>query len=327
MTEPKKKRRKRILPRKVRLGINIALAAAAAVAGVLFVVCAAGVRVPFVYRHFETFKKNIRYVPPQTAVPSDAESPEETGVIPIPLEDITYPSEDDLISRPEHLSPPSEDAKRKQSDIDGIEYADVSGDWRLILVNPTHRLPEDYEVDTCKIVEDEVERIDWRIFDDLTDMILDCERAGHSPIIRAAYRTESQQEELFEQKVSQFMDEGETREEAMISAATIVAVPGTSEHQLGLAVDIVSGDDTVLREAQEDTPTQKWLMEHSWEYGFVLRYPTDKSGMTGIIYEPWHYRYVGHEAAKVMYEQDLCLEEYVIAHRSEGQREEEEDYE
>jgi len=91
----------------------------------------------------------------------------------------------------------------------------------------------------------------------------------------------------------------------------VVAVPGTSEHQLGLAVDIVDLDHQLLDETQEDTPVQRWLLAHSWEYGFILRYPSEKSELTGIIYEPWHYRYVGKEHAKVMFQQGVCLEEYV----------------
>ena len=100
-------------------------------------------------------------------------------------------------------------------------------------------------------------------------------------------------------------------EEARKKAATIVAVPGTSEHQLGWAVDIVDKSYQVLNEKQATMPAQKWLMEHSWEYGFILRYPVDKSGVTGIIYEPWHYRYVGRDNAKAIYDSGLCLEEYL----------------
>jgi len=192
-----------------------------------------------------------------------------------------------------------------------IRITDTSGDWRLILVNPRMRLPDDYAVDTCRIWDSEPERIDYRIYDDLHAMLDDCESAGLFPVIRGAFRTQHQQEELFEQKTEQFMMEGETLEEAKRDAATIVAYPGTSEHQLGLALDIVSGDNSILNADQANNPTQQWLMEHSWEYGFVLRYPTDKGDITGIIYEPWHYRYVGTETAKIMHDEDLCLEEYL----------------
>ena len=90
-----------------------------------------------------------------------------------------------------------------------------------------------------------------------------------------------------------------------------MAFPGTSAHQLGLAVDIVDLSNQNLNESQEDTAVQKWLMENSWRYGFILRYPNDKSDVTGIVYEPWHYRYVGKEAAKEIYGQGICLEEYL----------------
>ena len=95
----------------------------------------------------------------------------------------------------------------------------------------------------------------------------------------------------------------------------MVAVPGTSEHELGLAVDLTDNDYRELDEAQEDTATQKWLMENSWRYGFILRYPNDKSEATGIIYEPWHYRYVGKATAKAVYESGLCLEEFFDSER------------
>ena len=88
-------------------------------------------------------------------------------------------------------------------------------------------------------------------------------------------------------------EEGLNEEDAAIQAATVVAKPGTSEHQIGLALDIVSSEYTNLDEGQMETEDQKWLMENSWKYGFILRYPLDKSDITGVIFEPWHYRYVG----------------------------------
>ena len=88
-------------------------------------------------------------------------------------------------------------------------------------------------------------------------------------------------------------------------------MPGTSEHQLGLAVDIVDVNYPYLDDHQATMPAQKWLMEHCWEYGFVLRYPDDKTDVTGIIYEPWHYRYVGKELAAELYELGLTVEEYM----------------
>ena len=107
------------------------------------------------------------------------------------------------------------------------------------------------------------------------------------------------------------MQAGYSEEEARTETARNVAKPGTSEHQLGLAVDIVDKDYQVLDEAQEDTAVQKWLMENSWRYGFILRYPGDRSDITGIVYEPWHYRYVGRKAAEEIYREGIVLEEYL----------------
>ena len=101
------------------------------------------------------------------------------------------------------------------------------------------------------------------------------------------------------------------QEEAEANAATAVAIPGTSEHELGLAADIYSSENMDLDESQVNTFTQQWLMENSWRYGFVLRYPQDKSDITGIIFEPWHYRYVGKKHAKKIFDAGICLEEYL----------------
>ena len=101
------------------------------------------------------------------------------------------------------------------------------------------------------------------------------------------------------------------RQQARKKAAAIVAPPDTSEHQLGLAVELVDASYQTRDSRQADTPAQKWLRAHCWEYGFILRYPTDKSDVTGIIYEPWHYRYVGRDYARQIYESGLCLEEWL----------------
>ena len=99
--------------------------------------------------------------------------------------------------------------------------------------------------------------------------------------------------------------------EAAVEAAVWVAIPGTSEHQLGLAVDIVDANMQDLTDEQENTATQKWLMANSWRYGFIHRYPNGRTDITGIIYEPWHYRYVGKDAAQDIFNRDITLEEYL----------------
>lgn len=181
--------------------------------------------------------------------------------------------------------------------------------WNLRLVNQWNLLPEDYEIALTELVNDHA--VDRRCYADLQNMIDDCRAAGLTPVICSSYRTWEDQTRLFQNKVGEFLAQGLSQEQAEVEAGKIVAVPGTSEHQLGLALDIVDVDNQRLDRTQEETAVQKWLLAHSWEYGFVLRYPSDKSEVTGIIYEPWHYRYVGKEAAAEMHDMGVCLEEYL----------------
>ena len=154
-------------------------------------------------------------------------------------------------------------------------------------------------------------QVDTRCYPALQRMMDDCRAAGFSPIICSAYRPWETQIRLFDTNVERFKQQGMTQEQAEAETAKSVAVPGTSEHQLGLALDIVDKSYQMLEEDQQDTPAQQWLMANCWRYGFILRFPKDKEAVTGIIYEPWHYRYVGEEVAKTITEGGLCLEEYL----------------
>ena len=193
-------------------------------------------------------------------------------------------------------------------------------DWRLILVNPTHTLPEGYKPETKELAGGIYDTAvynyyqyfcDERIFDELTDMLEACTDAGFHPLVASGYREHETQQMLFNDNIAGLEMQGMSREEAEKETKKVVAVPGTSEHELGLALDIACEENTELNETQMDTPTQKWLMENSWQYGFIIRYPTDKTRETGIIFEPWHYRYVGKESARYIHEHGLCLEEYL----------------
>jgi len=183
-------------------------------------------------------------------------------------------------------------------------------DWRLMLVNWEHPLAEDFQVPELTRLKND-QAIDSRVYPALQEMMDGARAAGLQPLICSSYRTWDDQERLFQNKVRRLVDAGRSPEEAEAEAATWVARPGTSEHQAGLAVDIVDMSYQMLDEAQEDTAVQRWLMAHCAEYGFILRYPTDKSELTGVSYEPWHYRYVGREAAQEIMEGGLCLEEYL----------------
>lgn len=181
--------------------------------------------------------------------------------------------------------------------------------WKLLLVNPWNPLPEDHSIQTVTLKNGL--QVDERCYPDLQAMMDACRADGLSPVICSAYRTQEKQETLFQNKVNRLIAQGYTESEATVEAGKVVAVPGTSEHQLGLAVDIVDINNQNLDESQEHTAVQKWLMAHSWEYGFILRYPNGKSELTGITYEPWHYRYVGREDAAQIHALGVCLEEYL----------------
>ena len=178
----------------------------------------------------------------------------------------------------------------------------------LTLVNPWNELPEDWQVDLVTLSNGL--QIDRRCYDALQEMMDACREAGYEPLICSAYRTQETQQDLFNNKVAKLEAGGKSHDEAVQEAGTVVAVPGTSEHQLGLTVDVVDVNNQNLTEEQEKTPTQKWLMANSWRYGFIHRYPNSKSDITGIIYEPWHYRYVGKAAAQDIFNRDITLEEY-----------------
>ncbi|MDD6188274.1 MAG: M15 family metallopeptidase [Clostridiales bacterium] len=184
--------------------------------------------------------------------------------------------------------------------------------WNLVLVNKDNSLAEDFQVPELTQLQNG-HAIDSRAYPALQSMMDAARAEGLQPVICSSFRTWDKQDELFYRKVPYYLDQGYSQEEAEEKAAFWVARPGTSEHQLGLAVDIVDINYQLLDENQESTAVQQWLMNHCMEYGFILRYPTSKSEITGVGYEPWHYRYVGIEAAKEISEQGLCLEEYLQA--------------
>lgn len=181
--------------------------------------------------------------------------------------------------------------------------------WYLMLVNPTHPIKEGFTVELAKL--NNGHSVDKRILNDLQQMMDDCRKAGLSPIICSSYRTMEKQTTLYNNQVKYFKNQGHSDAEAKRLAGMETAVPGTSEHQIGLAVDIVALSYQLLDKKQEETAEQKWLMANSYKYGFILRYPNSKSDITKIIYEPWHYRYVGKEVAKEITEKGITLEEYL----------------
>ena len=176
-------------------------------------------------------------------------------------------------------------------------------DWNLLVINSQNPVPKDYKINLKRCRDSEV---DAKICCSLNDMIEDAYAQNIKLWISSGYRSESKQEELFTNKVKEYMKQGYTEEDSKNLAQTVVAKPGTSEHNLGLAVD--------LNGVQNEFNTTKefeWLSENAANYGFILRYDNSKQNITGKIYEPWHFRFVGVEHAKKMKEENLCLEEYV----------------
>ena len=182
-------------------------------------------------------------------------------------------------------------------------------DWNMILVNRHHRITQNPNVPLTLVQASGEEYMDSRCADALFRMLDDCRAAGLSPFICSSWRSWWLQDYLYTNKVNYYVGKGYSRHYAECKAALETAIPGTSEHQTGLAVDIVASSYRSLNEQQSRTAEQKWLMEHCWEYGFILRYPVGKTDFTGIIYEPWHYRYVGVEMAEYLTKTGLCLEE------------------
>lgn len=190
------------------------------------------------------------------------------------------------------------------------EPIDADSDWSLVLANVENPLPEGFAPPELTAITGEYS-VDSRIAEAVSRMFAAAKGDGISLVICSAYRSKDYQQTLYDRKIQEFIDAGEDEQEAVATAGTIVAVPGTSEHQTGLALDIVTTSYQVLDEGFAETPAFRWLSEHAQEYGFVLRFPKNKQALTGIIYEPWHYRYVGIDNARRMNESDYCLEEYV----------------
>lgn len=187
-------------------------------------------------------------------------------------------------------------------DIDGKTYYFTPAGIHLWLVNPWVELHEDYEVELEEVVAGY--RIAAVCVDAFNRMMEDCKAAGLNPELLSGYRTYWDQQALYAEKVAEY---------GVAAGSQIVARPNTSEHQLGYAVDIVNSGMYTLNKTQGSTRVQQWLMEHCWDYGFILRYPEGTTDITGIIYEPWHYRYVGLEVALEMKELGITLEEYLGA--------------
>ena len=181
--------------------------------------------------------------------------------------------------------------------IDGEARHFASTGKNFVLVNRWNRVPKDYAADLVYVQGFQIDR---QARDELVAMMADCEAAGFPCEMTSAYRGYNYQNTLFQRKVKKLLAQGYTQAAAEQETSRSIAIPGTSEHQLGLAVDLKNGFSTYA-----------WLGKNCWKYGFILRYPNGTTSLTGIYYEPWHYRYVGKELAKELHDLGICLEAYV----------------
>lgn len=191
------------------------------------------------------------------------------------------------------------------------QYADMDReDWCLILVNRDYILPDGYMPELVPSVTDipDSAKLDSRVAPHYNEMYMAAKADGITLTPVSGYRSLEKQKTNFEGKISWFMEQGMGKTEATQKAAERILPPGTSEHNAGLAMDIITADSSANF---QNTREYAWLDAHAADYGFVLRYPEDKVDVTRVIYEPWHWRYVGVDAARAMKASGQCLEEYL----------------
>ncbi len=246
------------------------------------------------------------------------ESVTETEAVTETTEDTSTPEVEIIVGEDEvpEEAETREEAEHKLT-LSDLEIGDTS--WAYFIINRTNYIPNDYESNL------ELEGVwsngryyyfDARIADYAECMINDAERDGVTLLVCSAYRSHSSQTANFERQVKAYASAKYSFANAYTYTSRYIAVPGTSEHQTGLAVDFITPGYTYLDEGFENTAAYKWLSENSYKYGFILRYPSSKAEETGINYEPWHFRFIGFEHAEDIYNSGLCLEEYMAGEGS-----------
>ena len=193
------------------------------------------------------------------------------------------------------------------------EAAAMLADPLMVLVNHTNKMPDDYTFDTKECGS--ATAVNKTLQTVACDAFLAMQKAaaadGVTVWMQSGYRSVKYQTSLYERKTKYYLDKGYDNATAKEKAAAVVNPPGYSEHNCGLAADLNSPEHTGLDEGFEKTAAFRWLCEHAGDYGFILRYPKDAEDKTEIIYEPWHWRYVGVENAAKINASGLCFEEYI----------------
>ncbi len=215
---------------------------------------------------------------------------------------------DEILKYTEDYVPTLPEEPQEPLAQEGGEPVFSAEDWRLLLVNKQHSIPEDYTF-TLGTISGSLQ-CDERILEDLRSMLQAAKEDGIRLLVCSPYRDMERQILLFERKINSNMNRGMSYIEAYQMGSQWVMVPGASEHQLGLSLDIVCNSYQTLDSGFANTDAGQWLVDNCWRFGFILRYPEGKEYITGVSYEPWHFRYVGGEAAKIIMEEGITLEEF-----------------
>ena len=257
------------------------------VAGLTVMLCVAAGGVTFLLTH-------------HAAIPSASAA----SAISMPAQSIADPT----VSSAENTAAPA-----NALGLTADEARAMLADPLMVLVNHTSKMPDDYTFDTKECGS--ATAVNKTLQTVACDAFLEMQKAaaadGVTVWMQSGYRSVKYQTSLYERKTKYYLDKGYDNATAKEKAAAVVNPPGYSEHNCGLAADLNSPEHTGLDEGFEKTAAFRWLCEHAGDYGFILRYPKDAEDKTEIIYEPWHWRYVGVENAAKINASGLCFEEYI----------------
>ena len=214
----------------------------------------------------------------------------------------TEPQTEPVSEEPQAV-PETKTAEKKPAAIIPITDAEK---WNLAIINTKYPLPDSYAPTLSNVISGSNIQLDSRVSERYAEMYAAAKLSGCVLTPYSGYHSYALQETNYNRKVNFYVNQGISAEEASQKASAQVLPAGCSEHNAGLAMDIVSASSDFI-----NTKEYKWLCENAYNYGFILRYPEDKTAITGMNFEPWHWRYVGTQAAKEMKEKNQCLEEYL----------------
>lgn len=233
--------------------------------------------------------------------------PTTNAVSEVETEPQTEPPTEAQTAAPEPTTAKAPPVSLPQSaDGNPVTVSPDGDNWELTLVNLQYRLPEDYKPTLQAAVEGSSVQLDARVAPFYAEMYAAAKADGCTLTPYSGYRTYARQQENFDRKVAYYVSQGLSEAEATAQTQTRILPAGASEHNIGFAMDIVSASADFI-----STKEFSWLSAHAHEYGFILRYPENKTEITGVMYEPWHWRFVGKEAAAEMQKSGQCLEEYL----------------